>query len=43
MIFNRKAMVDLLLEHMLAGELGESSIVHGITVLLTLLEVRRPP
>ncbi|EFX89814.1 hypothetical protein DAPPUDRAFT_310134 [Daphnia pulex] len=38
-----KAMVDLLLSNMLGSELCESSIVHGITVLLTLLEVRRPP
>lgn len=36
-------MVDLLLGHMLSNEVSESSIVHGITVLLTLLEVRRPP
>lgn len=36
-------MVDLLLANMLGSELSESSIVHGITVLLTLLEVRRPP
>ena len=38
-----KAMIDLLLDHLLSGELSESSIVHGVTVLLTLLEIRRPP
>ncbi|XP_045031447.1 serine/threonine-protein phosphatase 6 regulatory subunit 2-like isoform X3 [Daphnia magna] len=38
-----KAMVDRLLGNMLDSQICESSIVHGITVLLTLLEVRRPP
>jgi len=38
-----KSTVDLLLEQILCGEVTESSLVHGITVLLTLLEVRRPP
>ena len=38
-----KSTVDLLLEQILCGGVTESSLVHGITVLLTLLEVRRPP
>ena len=38
-----KSTVDLLLEQILCGDVTESSLVHGITVLLTLLEVRRPP
>ncbi|KAK4028845.1 hypothetical protein OUZ56_021864 [Daphnia magna] len=41
----KKAIVELLLDSMLGSELCESSFVHGITVLLTLLQriaVQRP-
>jgi len=38
-----KCTVDLLLEHMLGADATESSIVNGVTILLILLEVRRPP
>ncbi|KZR97669.1 Serine/threonine-protein phosphatase 6 regulatory subunit 3 [Daphnia magna] len=38
-----KAIVELLLDSMLGSELCESSFVHGITVLLTLLQVHRDP
>ena len=40
---HRKAIVDHLLEKILGSDVCESSIVHGITVLLTILEIRRPP
>ncbi|KAK4021664.1 hypothetical protein OUZ56_003574 [Daphnia magna] len=39
----KKAIVELLLDSMLGSELCESSFVHGITVLLTLLQVHRDP
>lgn len=41
-IFFREETVSLLLHHMFDGELVESVIVNGISVLLALLEIRRP-
>ena len=41
--FLRKCTVDLLLDHMLGAGASESSIVNGVTIILALLEVRRPP
>ncbi len=42
-VLEAKSTTDQLLEQMLGGPVTESAVVHGITVLLTLLEVRRPP
>lgn len=38
----RKETVQLLLQHMFGKEINESVIVNGISVLLALLEIRRP-
>jgi len=41
-VFFRKETVQLLLKHMFDNGICESVIVNGISVLLALLEIRRP-